>query len=192
MSGPGSATADAPRESPPDGGSSDLRARSAEIIERRGRGRPKGSSNKSGSSEKKTAPAAAPAKTPEFVYSKVGKAFRSVFNLLAVKTDCTCWLLAADEEKDLGEAFGDLLLDVGVVDSTIVKSIFAAGSLIAVGSTKAVIYAGYRASLAAKAPGAAPRPHAPAAPPVADDPVAAKVIDGSMIPDNSGSDGKTI
>lgn len=147
---------------------------------KRGRGRPAGSMGKP-----KAAPApaaAAPAKTSEFVYTKVGKAFRSIFNIMAIKTDCTAWLLDADEEKDLGESFGDLLLDVGLADSTAVKCVFAAGSLMAVAGTKAISYQIYARQLAASRtkPGPLPAP-VNAAP--APSPVDAKVADTTVIPE---------
>ncbi len=139
-----------------------LRDRGAEKPAEGGarRGRPPGSKtmHRAGS----PAPAVvSPQKTPDFIYTKVGKAFRAVFNIMAVKTDCNVWILAPDEEKDLGESFGDLLLDIGMVDSTITKCAFAAGTLVAVGGSKAIVYSAYAAQRAAsrKEPAAS---HAPA------------------------------
>lgn len=123
----------------------------------------------------------APAKTPDFVYSKVGKAFRACFHMLAVKTDCNVWVLAPDEEKDLGESFGDLLLDIGMVDNTITKCVFAAGTLVAVGGAKAIVYSAYDADRRAKRKPAGANAPAMTPPPAGTPDV--RATDNSVIPE---------
>lgn len=143
----------------PDG----LRDRPVAAAPRSGPGRPPGAPNK----PKAAAPAApvVAAKSADFVYSKVGKAFRAVFNILAVKTNCDAWLLAPEEEKDLGEACGDILLDLGMADSTATKIVFAAGTVIAVGGSKAITYAAFENERRAARGNGPVQPRVPANPP---------------------------
>lgn len=111
--------------------------------EKRGRGRPRKDSGQA--SAQKPAPVAAkPSKAPEFVYSKTGKAFRCLGNIAALNTNCRIWLISDEEEKELGESVGDLLLELGFTDTMAAKIAFAAGTVLAIGGTKAIQYAQWK------------------------------------------------
>lgn len=145
-------TADAPgkAEDPgADGGAAArLRIRGVEAAanpEPRKRGRPAGSGNKTEKTEKPAA-AAKPSKNPEFVYSKTGKAFRALSHIASLQTNNRVWQLTEGEEKDLGEAVGDIFLELGLTDTMAAKVVFAIGSVSAIYGSKAIAYAAYVAS----------------------------------------------
>ncbi len=111
--------------------------------EKRGRGRPRKDSSQA-PIEKKATVIPKPSKTPEFVYTKTGKAFRCLGNLAALNTNCSVWLLSPEEEKDLGESVGDILLELGFTDTMAAKAVFAIGTVLAIGGTKAIQYAQWK------------------------------------------------
>ena len=81
----------------------------------------------------------------------VVRLFELVFRLLAVRTDCTVWLLEESEAKDLGDSWALVMSDLGLIDSKTLNLIFACGSLAGIVGAKAIIYKSYKSQLAEKA-----------------------------------------
>ncbi len=118
-------------------------------------------------SEKVSSPAPKPSKNPEFVYSKTGKAFRALGLIAATQQNERGWLINPEEEKDLGEAVGDIFLELGLSDTMAAKVVFAVGTVGAIIGSKALAIQQHRAAnprspVRPSIPAAVVKPSAPA------------------------------
>lgn len=95
------------------------------------------------------APSVAPPSN-ESLNKKMGMVWRTVGHGLALGTNCTVWLLDAEQEKLLGEAYGDLCSAFGLADTTAFKIVFCVGTTIGIMGAKAFGYAQYKAALLAE------------------------------------------
>lgn len=105
---------------------------------KRGPGRPKGSTNKAPGSP--TPQVVAPVVDRSGLYKKMGMAWRGVGLCLSLSTNCTVWALGEEEEKILGEAYGDVCADLGFADTMAVKMVFLAGTTLGVFGPKTLGY----------------------------------------------------
>ena len=142
---------------------SELRQRHADAVSGRAEtrgvkpGTKRGSYNKGFGSPRP--PSAPPAPGPaavvpasnESLNKKMGQVWRAVGYGLALGTNCNVWFLDAEQEKLLGEAYGDLCSAFGIADTTAFKVVFAVGTTIGVMGAKAFGYAKYQSDLAAQA-----------------------------------------
>lgn len=86
----------------------------------------------------------------ENLNKKMGQVWRSVGYGLSLGTNCNVWLLDQEQEKLLGEAYGDLCAHFGLADTLAFKMVFAVGTTVGIMGAKAAVYATYRADLLAK------------------------------------------
>lgn len=113
-------------------------------------GRPPKSSFKSEPTTTATAPAAPEPARQENVNKKMGQVWRTVGYGLALGTNCNVWMLDAEQEKLLGEAYGDLCAAFGIADTLAFKIVFAVGVTVGTMGLKAAQYQAYAAALRAE------------------------------------------
>lgn len=119
-------------------------------------GTKRGTYNKGAGSPGRPAPAAAspaaalvPASN-ETLNKKMGSVWRAVGYGLALGTNCNVWILDPEQEKLLGEAYGDLCSAFGLADTLAFKIVFCAGTTIGIMGTKAFGYSQYRSTVLAQ------------------------------------------
>ena len=117
--------------------------------EKRGRGRPPGTPNKKPTSA--LTPVAPLPPTPETLYKKMSTVWRGIGMAACMATNTTAFALAEDEQKLLGEAYGDVLHELGFADNMAVKIVFLVGTTAGVFGPKVIAYAHYRQSMAQQA-----------------------------------------